>query len=288
MYGDMREIMKSVVSDMLKDDPSRRHVILDEYDRLSLSWLKKPGEEFYIMGKNGIQTLDASKFSRDSGGEARNVYLMFANPRMEEKMTSMNASYTWKSRTLRRWNPRKEVELSPAVILSTEKKPMEVLLILAHEIAHKLGPRISAVHGYGLRDQFLVVRRCFQDQKSIRLVSNQEEEVFADMLASEGLARMLTKYPLEQRKDLMRSGFRRACESASEEKEEFDHTKLNHPPWRLRIAGVIGVNPSLRSVLGCQGEPSKYKMCGLNLPIPKLSSDVPKKGETATDRRTTK
>jgi hypothetical protein len=112
---------------------------------------------------------------------------------------------------------------------------------------------------------------------------DQAEEVLADYIAAEVIAKELAHLPADQRRSNLRALLRQYC--ASEEDIQRLHSVTyndSHPDFMLRIDGIFGANSNLRQVVGCPDESPSYKTCSMKTVKPPDDRSSPNTRGTKT------
>ncbi len=270
--NDIQDLVGSLVK-----DPKKRGDILEGYGDLKISWMQKPEASSYTKDSNGVEVLNEETAGKNLNGSARTA---FFDPELSF-FTSINAFYnpagsTGKEKT------DEQVTMQPAILSILDENPYAFLGAIAHESGHKIDPYISYINGYDLSGECEGLLNCYRDSKSIKLGIGQSGETMADYYSSEVLAREIQKLPQEQRKQALMSSMEIFCLSDV----DINMSPFNevHPETSLRIGGIYGANPSIRNVLGCKNDSSKFKTCGLNVSIldaPMVNPPTKDSGATA-------
>lgn len=261
-FQNARTDIKAIVSQLVHDSTKRKK-ILDGYDDLKLFWIDKPAESSYTKNRNGIPILDeeksASEIPRALSG-TDDLFTIFSDPSLSY-FTTLNANYR-PSRSVGDFKNSERVNILPAMIHLTEKNPYTFLNVIAHETGHKIGPEISKLNGYDLTPEYKDLIACYKNHKSINLQKGQEDETIADYISSEVLALQIAKLPTEKRREALMSSMETFCIYEDSERNSLN-CKYPHPENTLRVGGIFGANPNLREAVGCAGESSQFKSCGL-------------------------
>ena len=266
------QIYKSVKSDakdlmpVLISDSEKRGRVLDGFDSLELSWKSQPEDSKYRR-MNAQEVLDEGQVDQEELFMFWDSSLSF----FTEKNASYMPAFTGKSAT---------VNIMPVIIDTLEKNPISFLAVLAHEVGHEVSPSVATLNGHDLKPEYQQLLSCYRSTKSIKLLHGQADEVTADYIASEILARQINKLPPSKKRDAVFSAMSFFCQFHDEENERYDvYCRGSHPDPYLRISGIYGANPSIRRVLGCKGDSPTFKTCGLKRSILDTldSLDVPDK-----------
>jgi hypothetical protein len=157
------------------------------------------------------------------------------------------------------------IELEPYMLLALRSTPAMPLFVIAHEVGHKIGPIMSRINGHDVSHHYHDLLQCYRDPGSIGLKSGQEEETIADYIASEIVAREISRLPESRRKDAVMASIQFLCGT------QYASNSLkvdgSHPSPIYRASGIIGGNPRIRSLLNCSSDSSKYKTCGLDISL---------------------
>ncbi len=252
--SDIQNLTRSFVVDSQK-----RGEILDGYDRLKPYWMKKPDDSAYTKDQTGSMVLDEDKVTTSPLDPTSSI---FFDPNLSF-FTTLNAFYL-PSASFGNMKTDEQVNMLPAFVSMLDKNPYAYLTIVAHEAGHKISPRLGKINGYDLSSEYKDLLACYKDRKSINLQDNQADETLADYFSSEVLAREIQNLPSEKRKQALMSSMEAYC--IFDDTADQQHSvmcKESHPENSLRVGGIFGANPSLRKVIGCEGDSSNFKTCGL-------------------------
>lgn len=234
-------------------DPERMKKIEESYSNLKLHWLTPPGADQYE--KDG--KVSVLKVSDELTLADNTIYHAFADPGLRY-FTEFNANYMT-SQAFGDVKTDSRVDMQPAMLTLLDANPLAFLEVLGHEVAHKVGPSVSRWNGFDLNQDHKDLLACYADQKSIGLMPNQGDEVMSDYFSSQIIARYLETLPKEKRLDAVIQSVESYC--------LFEDTHMPtmsdaHPDAYMRISGILGANPKIRSLIGCEKESSKFKSCG--------------------------
>jgi hypothetical protein len=257
IFNTARDIAKDIVNEIVQDG-QKKNTLLEDYDRFKLNWLERPSDSAYLE-KEGQKYLDLENY--ETNDEIRSA---FAEPSLP-KFNTINAHYE-PSTLIGRTQSDSNVHLYPGTLVAFGSNPFAISQAIAHEVGHKLGTEISRVNRTPMKEEFKYLLACYKDPKSIKLLDKQEDEVIADYVSAEILARQLAALPKEKRRSTLLNSMQLLCSAD-------DHTFIDnsfdcaseHPEPYLRISGIIGANPNLRETIGCSGSAKKFKTCGLNI-----------------------
>lgn len=274
MLEDTKSEAQNIVSQFVKDDDKRKAIVA-EYNSLGHLWLVQPPPNSYKKGVRGNLILDEEKAVPEPvRKEMDDVYGFFSDPILAH-FSIFNANF------IPSLNPgivkkKLRVSLMPVILQQLmNENPQTTKAMLAHEVAHKIGPRFSQLQGYSLDLEYVKLLDCYKNNNSIKLEPKQADEVIADYIASEIITRNMAALPLKDRKQALKFTMEFFC--LADVMEVHSHSVVcdgNHPENSLRVSGIFGANPNLRKVIGCNEESSLYKSCGLeNIKIPE-SIDV--------------
>lgn len=164
--------------------------------------------------------------------------------------TALNAHYEPKSVAGAQNKPE---HIAPEAVMFDFLKelPGTVKQIMAHEVAHKLGPDTSAVNGYDLTACYAKLLGCFK--KQFNLQPNQADEAFADWFSAKingaRIARISDPEAVEIALDQFVAG---KCLYDQKNSNCFDCT---HPHPAVRANYILGRDPKIRKALGCPPGP---------------------------------
>lgn len=242
-----RSDVKDFVAVLGADAPTRAQV-LEQYDNMRIHWREAPSESEYTPHQ-GLQVYDPGAFNPD---DVYGFGLTF--------FTSKNATYS-PGMTIGVSEHTESIDIHPVMLLEMDENPFLLLQVMAHELGHKLGPQVSRLNGHDLSPKWEELLQCFRGAGSIRMMESQKEEVISDYIAAEVMARHLAQLPKEQRLGALAAASQYSCQA------EGGLPRLNHvgshPDDYLRLSGIYGANPSLRRVLSCEKDSTKFKSCGL-------------------------
>ncbi len=156
----------------------------------------------------------------------------------------------------------------PMILEYAESNPWALLEVVAHEAAHQIGPNLSLINGYKIRNKYSEVLACYSGGDSLALKSGQEDETLADYISAEVISSLVSQMPVSKRAKAIYSAQQFSCMAESwgiyefsTNKKEFEAT---HPTMRLRIAGIFGANPRIREHLGCEQESKMFRSCSMS------------------------
>lgn len=255
---------KADVQSLLTQITSDRDLIAKinkQYDQMKLLWLKKPDTSVYRKDGNGKFIIDDEKTSKITKA-FDNPLNYFDDPTLSY-FTDMNANYMLPI-TLGETSQDERVSTMPVYIQIAKDNPYAYMTVVAHEIAHKIGPQISRMSGYDLTPSYGELLACYKGSKSIKLTKGQEDEVVADYISSEVLARQIARLPSYQRVAALKLAMEPFClfDDSRNMKNAVD-LRSEHPDPVFRISGVFGASPNLRAAVGCKGESKLYRSCGI-------------------------
>jgi len=248
---------RRVTSDSEKLSQIRNHL-----KNLELIWLESPHQESYVQLPGfPFEVLQLDKLTVTPG----NPYAAAFTDTSLSYFTDLNAYYTPSIEigTIRRGMT---VTILPLLLSLYDDNPFGFLTILAHEIGHLIGPKMSAINGYDLEEETRSVLACYADPNSINMSSVQAEETMADLVSSEVLASLLSQLPQSRRKSAVLSAVEPFCYFQALSEKQFDiRTGDKHPDSLLRLSGIFGANPDLRNVMNCKpmSTPQDFQSCGL-------------------------
>lgn len=259
IFRNARREVTGIVSSFIQDK-TKRDSIISGYEKMEMSWIEKPPSNSYTKNRFRTLTLDSSKEKLDLTYDL-SIYALF-NDSSLSYFTTENAFYT-PAITMARSSVKERISFFPATLMQMDENPNETFMIIAHELSHKVGPRVIALHGIDLTAECLDLMECFRSPESIRMRADQEDETIADSIAAESLARHLLKVPLNKRRAQLTDSIEFFCRH--DEKVGSGLSFLTtHPENSLRVSGIFGANPSLRSALGCAKESLRFKSCGIS------------------------
>ena len=256
MFHSTNANVQDLLSVLVKS-PKEMDKIKNGFKSFRFSWLEKPKPENYEK-KKGILSLKESFIPS-------NVSIIFEDPSLSH-FTSYNAGYM-PPLSANFQEKEESIELYPAKLHLLRKNPFSFFATVAHEIGHKVSiGGSSSIKDSQLLSEYKDLLTCYKDKKSIKIQTNQYPETLADYISSEVLARQVSKLPLEKRKQAILSAMEAGCMFNEFEGSDLNY-KRNHPHPSLRVSGIYGANPSIRRMLGCQGDSPFFKTCGLKKSI---------------------
>lgn len=237
-----------------------------DFVNLEVWWPRSFSNDDYIKDpQTGLMVLNPDKLDMTEEG-------IFLDPTMGH-FKSFNA-YNSPEVHIEEVRVANQVNMQPYMLQLMQKNPFHVYAILAHEFGHNFDPNRVQMAGYqGMGAQYSNLMACYKDSRSINMQRGQEGEVFSDYVAAEMIASEVNKVPPAMRRRTVMNALSGFCmmESLSGNDIQFGE----HPITMLRIAGVMGGNPSLRKMLGCSADSSKYKTCGMPTSILDMNSQSP-------------
>ena len=263
----MLESTKSEAQNIVSEfviESDKRKAIIEEYDSLNHFWLVQPPQNSYKKGMHGNFILDEDKAVPELvRKEMDDTYGIFSDPYLSY-FANLNANF------IPSLNPgivkkKLRVSLMPIFLQHLMNENTQATkAILAHEVAHKIGPKMSKLQGHPLDLEYVNLLDCYKNSKSIKLESKQADEAIADYIASEIIARDLAALSPNNRKQALKYAMESYC--LADAINLHSHSIFcdgNHPENSLRVSGIFGANPNLRKVIGCDKESSLYQSCGL-------------------------
>lgn len=236
-------------------DQTKRNTIVSSLDEMQLGWLQKPDSSMYVtVGNRQILNVNDPVVANTT------TVGVWSNPQLSF-FTETNAFYT-PNRSYGNTRVAEMVTLQPTMLELMNDNPDAVRFVLGHEVGHRLGPRVSEGNGYGMSGEYAALLSCYRSSGSIRMQENQKDEVIADYIGAEVVAQQVAALPAADRRNAILRSMEFFCMTDANEGHGSLNCKGSHPEQRLRVAGVYGTNPSIRNLLGCSGESSRYKTCG--------------------------
>jgi hypothetical protein len=236
-------------------DQTRRNTIVSGLDEMELGWLEKPTSEMYINNRGRqILNIDDPVVANTPGSE------IWSNPGLSF-FTETNAFYA-PVRSFGRSRNAETVTLHPTMLELLDENPDAIRFVIGHEVGHRLGPRISELNGYGMSGEYAALLDCYRNSGSIRMRENQKDEVIADYIGAEVVAQQVAALPAADRRNALMRSVEFFCMTDSNDGHGSVNCRNSHPEQILRVSGIFGANPSIRNLLGCNGESSRYKTCG--------------------------
>lgn len=266
--GDLNDVLSQVVS-----DSSKRAKIQSGYDTLRLDWMEKPDASLYTPGKDGKLSLDSEKYQRAimQSGRASSLDIdeLTADPTLSGFKTK-NAFY----------NPAQSgpaikydetISIGPGFLPLADSNPEALRTLLGHELAHRIGSFRGLANGFDLKAEYAPLLACYADSKSIKMQPSERDEVISDYIASEVLARRVSRLPAAERRTAVIRAMAPLCAEA-DGFETSEGPRSVHPREEFRVSGIFGASPNLRLSLGCAGDARDFKSCGLPNKMTPLSA----------------
>lgn len=184
-----------------------------------------------------------------------------------QDLSTVDAFYTPKNylelqNNGKNYNISESVNLSIGAMLYAAIYPNALYFVLAHEIAHKIGPNTSTLNHHNIYDRQQYLMNCLKSKESILMLENQIEESWADWMATESLSRLKIT---TSKNDLINETVGIFCLIESQASNQFNsYSSINtsdHPETILRINGILAAHPSVRKFIGCE---SQVTQSGLN------------------------
>lgn len=234
-------------------DSEKLKKIEESYSDLKLHWLNPPDKENYQkVGKVEVLNVNSDLTLADN-----TLFHAFSDPSLDY-FTDFNANYmSGQSRGDIRVDAR--VDMQPAMLTLMDSNPIAFLEVLGHEVAHKVGPDVSRWNGFDLSKEHEELMSCFAGAKSIGMTPNQADEALCDYFSALIIARYLETLPQEKRLEAVVQSVESYCLFES---NYMPTTSDVHPDAYMRISGILGANPNIRNLIGCETESTKFKTCG--------------------------
>ncbi len=268
LYDQVHGTLLEVVEDTFGSKPELKGS--DKYQKmkqglksLKLRWPQKPSADLYKTKEGfAVPVLDFEKVPPQD-----EMIQSFQDPDLEY-LRALNAHYNLPTQQ-GELELEEAVNILPAITLLSERNPLSVMEVLAHELGHKISYESSQANGYDLRATYKKLVGCLRRADSVGLQEGQEEETTADWLSSQVMGRVIELfYPKEQRKQATLNMARFYCEAEKEElyksmrREDFEDSHLEET---LRVNGIFGANSKIREHLGCdQNKKYKFSECTLD------------------------
>ncbi len=262
LISETRADLDDIISQIVPD-ASKRAKIQSGYDSLKLEWMEAPRASVYSKDASGQLSLDSEKYQRaaQESGQPSNIDVdqLTADPTLSGFKTS-NAFYN-PDRKGPAIHYAESIEIGPGFLPYAESNPDALRALIGHELGHRIGAQRGLSNGFDLKNEYAALLACYADTKSIRMQPSERDETISDYLASEMLARRLSRLPRQERRSTVVRAMAPLCDDSNFEVSE--GPRSIHPRSEFRIAGVFGASPNLRSALGCEGAPKDFKVCGL-------------------------
>jgi hypothetical protein len=280
---------KSEIQGMVKDfvgDREKRNKIINSYDSMKYQWMDLPSESFYKKGPRGNLILDENKaITSFNSSFASDPFGAFSDPKMTF-FTTLNANYM-PSIEVGALSFEKRVAIMPSFLIGAKENPFYLQSVIAHEVGHHIGPKLSRLNGFDLSGEYKELLACYKGNKSIHLQTKQDDETIADYISSEYLAIEIGKLPVDQREQALKSSMEAFChfDAMGNQMQSLNCTE-SHPENSLRVSGIYGANPNLRKVVGCEGDSSQFASCGIkDIKLPKISEKKPSRNKPSRGRQ---
>ncbi len=236
----------------------KRTLIKKGYDELTLQWLNKPSDQmFEKIETSKVESLKKSENLIDE-------YDMFLDGSLSF-FKEVNAYYSPPIVNSNKENLSIErVHMMPSFLKELDRNPLAFYVVVAHEVAHKIGPEVSKINGHNLKNEWSDLLKCYSNEDSINLIEGQEDETIADYVSSVALANFIQKLPVTERKSALKAAMKIHCAFDAMEEEHFGfNCEGGHPNSRLRVAGIYGGNSKIRKMIGCENKKSDFRTCDL-------------------------
>lgn len=252
--GLVKKSLSQIVSDSKKLEK-----ISKEYDVMELRWFDPPSDDKYKKYAN-IDQLYIDKPLIELSSDS--LYKFLGDTSLSSFL-ELNANYAG-NETYGELKSLERVEMMPLYFLLYDRYRYKLLGTLAHELFHKVGPKMALINGHDISEDTKSLVECLEESGSIKISQDQKGEAFSDYLAAEVLAEFMMNLSSSERRALAISVAEKFClfDQNTNKDFSFDLT-ADHPVNILRVNGIFGAQPSFRKALGCQGESKKYKSCYL-------------------------
>jgi len=239
------------------NDPQKLARIRDTYKRMVFTWLEKPTTDRYIKDKEtGIEVLKLNLYNpNDIWSQAFTGDLSF--------FTDVNAFYIPDTQYGAEQKPL-SVTMQPIFMEVLDENPHAFLSVMAHEVGHNLGPIVTEINNYSLKEEYKPLLECLASSDSIRMQYIQADETVADVISAEVMAQLLLQIPADRRKAAVYASMQTFCKFLDEgDKEMSLFLTATHPESILRVSGIFGGNKSLRSAMSCEKDAKQFRTCSL-------------------------
>lgn len=241
----------------LTTDPNLRKKVSEGYSRLKIGWINMPPPSHFVkIEGTPIEIINPEKeLEFGFGVEA------FFDPKLKF-FTEINAYYKPTVAVGAAIKEDAQVAIMPAFIEYLDKNEFAFTNVFAHEAGHLMGPMLSMVNGHDLREAQKPVLECLAQPDSIRMNGGQGDEAFADTVAAEIIAKLVTELPEGNRLSALSAANEAFCVLDATDSFSIS-TEHGHPNTMLRIGGIFGGNSAFRKAMGCQAPSSTYRTCGI-------------------------
>lgn len=221
-------------------------------DPSRLPWKKDP--------EGGFEYID---FSKLPVGEHH--YNNFLDPTLES-FRKINAFYQPDNHQKGARLPNKVVIL-PGLMMAFADQMMTIRRTVMHELGHHFGPEVSKDANSDVSAAWKKLLDCYAGANSIRMQPEQSDEVVADWISTEAIARAISLRPETERKFAAEQAFAGLCNYYLTDSVAIPGD--THPAMRRRINGILGAHPAIRTALGCPAK-GPYSYCSPgNAPVKK-------------------
>ena len=267
MFHSANSDIQDLLSVLVKD-ATEKGKIQESYDSFDFLWLEKPEDKAYHR-KEGFSLLDIDSLPPNDPRFAfgdRNLSFF----------KEINAHYLPSIFT--ESDKEDKIVVGPLFFGMLDRNPFAFFSVLAHEAGHKINVTSAKINDSHFLSEYQDLLACYKDKKSIGMQQKQADEALSDYISSEVLARQIAKLPQEKRREAVLSAVESFCIVDSEENNRY-HFSVGkpHPQTSFRISGIYGANPSIRRILGCQGDSPFFKTCGLKTSLLDIKDRAHKK-----------
>jgi len=245
---------------LLTKDPAQIENLRIQFATLEMAWLDMPQNKEYTQHPIlGLEVL------RDDAIMQRQLTstmfpVAFGDTSLEF-FRGVNAFYM-PSTQVGAFKKAAMVNMMPFFSFLRDREPFAFISVLAHEIGHQIGPRLSSINGFSMIPLYLPILQCYAQPASIHMGMHQMDETMSDTIAAEVVAKMIAGFSQEKKIPAVISSVSPFC--------YFEHLSMKsggfypedpHPISKLRVAGIFGANSSLRKILGCSQDSPRFKTC---------------------------
>ncbi len=267
-FDEVNRELKSIFSEINPNSPNAE-TFNSSMTAFSLRTVKKPPASDYRINENGTVVLkDETSFMESNIQTYKTVFGDLSSSYFYDLNAVYNSPVTLTANSMN-YSSDSEVTMMPGYWGLLDAHPNIFYSTLAHEAGHKFSPSSTAYEGFGdLNSKFDVLFDCYRQNGSLNMSETMKDEVLADYISSEILARRLAKIsdPTQRRKALIDAmGDMCSFENSHLVNGIMSTQEGDYPPNNHRCSGIYGANPNMRRLIGCAGESSKYKTCGLKL-----------------------
>lgn len=268
-FANSRAQLQSIYNEINPNSPNAE-VFQTSLNNLRLQTLQRPSDSDYVRNVNGTLVLKDNLGAVEGYEETYHSIFSDLTLNFFREPNGMYLTPAEISSELINYNDLGHISMRPALWATLQNNPMIFNSILSHETGHKFSPSVSNYEGFGdINHKFNDIFICFGQSESINMTDSMKNEVIADYVAAEMLARQLSiETDINKRRESLIKSVSHFCGFESEMLNYGVFSDPNqYPAINHRCSGIFGANPNIRNLIGCEGESPNYKSCGLNLSL---------------------